>query len=278
MSSAPTSGSNTPPATGGNNNNNGSRKGYQGNRNNNNNTPKLKKNHFKGLAGADTALYEKVVTVGPNQSTQMVDLLDALVTHCGSKGYGKWAESITDLNQFTEADFVGTPPSQSSYGTLTANVFTYSATGAEQYKIQYDMWKARYNHILGDFIDYEKNAIHISLALKGQFEQIARDDLQHDGRYAAVVASQCPVQLIELLIETCSTNESSTWEPLGRIRHLRKSITYMQKPKSAPSAVDTAQYKRHLSVYVNNACQAGGDFVFGTKFYKPFLTDDCKCV
>jgi hypothetical protein len=89
-----------------------------------------------------------------------------------------------------------------------------------------------------------------------------------------VVASQCPVQLIELLLETCSTNESSTWEPLGRIRHLRKSITYMQKPKSAPSAVDTAQYKRHLSVYVNNACRAGGDFVFGTKFYEPFLTDN----
>jgi hypothetical protein len=203
-----------------------------------------------------------------------VDLLDVLVTYCGSKGYGKWAESITDLNRFAEADFVSTPPSQSSYGTITANVFTYSATGAEQYKIQYDMWKARYNHTLGDFIDYEKNAIHIFLALKGQFEQIAWDDLQHDGRYAAVVASQCSVQLIELLLEACSTNESSTWEPLGRIRHLRKPITYMQKPKSAPSAVNTAQYKRHRSVYVNNACRAGGDFVFGTKFYEPFLTDD----
>jgi hypothetical protein len=153
-------------------------------------------------------------------------------------------------------------------------VFTYSATGAEQYKIQYDMWKARYNPTLGDFIDYEKNAIHIFLALKGQFEQITWDDLQHDGRYATVVACQYPVQLIELLLESCSTNESSTWEPLSRIRHLRKSITYMQKPKSAPSAVNTAQYKRYLSVYVNNACRAGGDFVFGTKFYKPFLTDD----
>ncbi|OEU05647.1 hypothetical protein FRACYDRAFT_258761, partial [Fragilariopsis cylindrus CCMP1102] len=274
MSSAPTSGS-TPPATGGNNtNNNGGRTGYQGNRNrNNNNSNAPKRNQFKGLAGSDTALYEKVVTVGPNQSTQIVNLTDALVTYCGSKGYGKWAESITELNRFDEADFVGAPPSQSSYGTITANVFTYSATGAEQYKIAYDMWKARYNHTLKDFIEYEKNAIHIFLALKGQFEQIAWDDLQHDGRYATVVASQCPVQLIELLLETCSTNETSTWEPLARLRHIRKSITYMQKPKNASAAVDTAQYKRHLSVYVNNACRAGGDFVFGTKLYEPFLAD-----
>jgi hypothetical protein len=48
----------------------------------------------------------------------------------------------------------------------------------------------------------------------------------------------------------------------------------MQKPKNAPTAVDTAQYKRHLSVYVGNASRAGGDFVFGTKFYEPFLIDD----
>ncbi|OEU07145.1 hypothetical protein FRACYDRAFT_251618 [Fragilariopsis cylindrus CCMP1102] len=253
----------------------GGRTGYQGNRNrNNNNSNTPKRNQFKGLAGSDTALYEKVVTVGPNQSTQIVDLTDALVTYCGSKGYGKWAESITELNRFNEADFVGAPPSQSSYGTITANVFTYSATGAEQYKIAYDMWKARYNHTLKDFIEYEKNAVHIFLALKGQFEQIAWDDLQHDGRYATVVASQCPVQLIELLQETCSTNETSTWEPLARLRHIRKSITYMQKPKNASSAVDTAQYKRHLSVYVNNACRAGGDFVFGTKLYEPFLADN----
>ncbi|OEU08986.1 hypothetical protein FRACYDRAFT_249331 [Fragilariopsis cylindrus CCMP1102] len=272
MSSAPTSGSNTPPATGGNNN--GGRTGYQGNRNRNNNNNTPRRNQFKGLAGSDTALHEKVVTVGPNQSTQIVDLTDALVTYCGSKGYGKWAESITELNRFSEADFVGAPPSQSSYGTITANVFAYNPTGAEQYKIAYDMWKARYNHTLKDFIEYEKNAVHIFLALKGQFEQIAWDDLQHDGRYATVVASQCPVQLIELLLETCSTNETSTWEPLGRLRHMRKSITYMQKPKNASSAVDTAQYKRHLSVYVNNACRSGGDFVFGTKFYEPFLADD----
>lgn len=272
MSSTPTSGS-TPPATGGSNSNNGGRKGYQGNRNNNN-SPKVKKTQFKGLAGADTALYEKVVTVGPNQATQIVDVLDALVTYCGSKGYGKWAESITELTRFAEADFVGTPPAQSMYGTTTANVFTYNATGAEQYKIQYDMWKARYNHTLGDFIDYEKNASYIFLALKGQFETVAWEDLQHDARYGAIMTSQCPVRLIELLLETCSTNESSTWEPLGRIRHFRKTLTYLQKPKSAPTAIDTAQYKRHLCVYVGNASRAGGDFVFGTKFYEPFLVAD----
>jgi hypothetical protein len=95
MSSAQTSGSSTPPATGGSNSNNdrGGR-GYQGNRNNT--TPKAKKTHFKGAAGADTALFEKTVTVGHNQATQIVDLLDALVTYCGAKGYDKWAESITE--------------------------------------------------------------------------------------------------------------------------------------------------------------------------------------
>jgi hypothetical protein len=45
----------------------------------------------------------------------------------------------------------------------------------------------------------------------------------------------------------------------------------LQKPKNAPSTVDTAQYKRHLSVYVCNASRAGGLFIFGTKFYEPFL-------
>jgi hypothetical protein len=77
-------------------------------------------------------------------------------------------------------------------------------------------------------------------------------------------------------METCSTNESSTWDPLARIGYLRKSITYMQKPKSAPTAVDTVQYKRYLAVYVGNAFRAGGDFVFGTNFYEPFLTEDSK--
>jgi hypothetical protein len=130
MSTTPTRGSSTPPANGGNNSNNGGRKGYQGNRNNKNN-PKAKETQFKGLVGADTALYKKVVTEGPNQATQIVDVLDALVTYCGSKGHGKWAESITELTRFTEADFVGTPSSQSSYGTITKDVFPYSATGAE---------------------------------------------------------------------------------------------------------------------------------------------------
>jgi hypothetical protein len=77
-------------------------------------------------------------------------------------------------------------------------------------------------------------------------------------------------------METCSTNESSTWDPIARIRHLRKSITYMQKPKNAPTAVDTAQYNRYLAVYVGNAFRAGGDFVLGTDFYEPFLKDDGK--
>ena len=275
MSTAPTSGS-TPPATGGNNTNNGGRTGYQGNRNrnnNNSNASKAKRNLFKGAAGADTALFEKTVTVGHNQATQIVDVLEALVTYCGAKGYGRWAESITDLTRLERADFIGVPPSQRTYGTVTNNVFAYNGTGEEEYRIAYDMWKAEYTHTLKAFLEYEKNAVHIFIALKGQFETVVWDELQHDGRYTAVMTGQCPVQLIELLLETCSTNESSTWEPLGRLRHIRKSITYMQKPKNAPTAVDTAQYKRHLSVYVGNASRAGGDFVFGTKFYEPFLVD-----
>jgi hypothetical protein len=99
MSSTQTSGNSTPPATGGNNNNNdGARRGYRGNRNNT--APKAKKVQFKGAAGADTALFEKTVTVGHNQATQIVDVLEALVTYCGAKGYGRWAESITELTGF----------------------------------------------------------------------------------------------------------------------------------------------------------------------------------
>jgi hypothetical protein len=116
---------------------------------------------------------------------------------------------------------------------------------------------------------------HIFLAVKGQFKPPAAwDELDHEPRFAVV--KQCPVQLIIMLMEMCSTNESSTWEPLGRIRHLRKSITYMQKPKSAPVAVDTAQYRKYLSVYVSNAFKAGRDFLLGTKFYEPFLSADDK--
>jgi hypothetical protein len=36
-----------------------------------------------------------------------------------------------------------------------------------------------------------------------------------------------PIEIINLLMETCSTNESSTWDPLARIQHLRKSIPYI---------------------------------------------------
>jgi hypothetical protein len=277
-----TSGNSTPPAAGGSNNSNssGGKKDHRGNRYNNNQASKVKKSLFSGLAGSDTALYEKVVTIGPNQATQIIDLIDALVTHCGAKGYGKWAESITTMQVFRKQDFVGTPPQQVDYGTVTkvnnVDTFKFDAFGEESYKIEYDIWKAEFGIMLKDFKQYEKDASHIFLAIKGQFEPVAWDELDHESRFAGIIAKQCPVQLISMLMETCSTNESSTWEPLGRIRHLRKSITYMQKPKSAPIAVDTAQYKKYLSVYVSNAFKAGGDFVFGTKFYEPFLDADGK--
>jgi hypothetical protein len=278
-----TSGNSTPSATGGsnnNNNNNGGRKDHRGNRYNNNQASRVKKSLFSGLAGSDTALYEKVVTIGSNQATQIINLINALVTHCGAKGYGKWAESITTIQVFRKQDFVGAPPQQVDYGTVTTtnivDTFKFDAFGEESYKIEYDIWKAEFGIMLKDFKQYEKDASHIFLAVKGQFEPVAWDELDHEPRFTAIIAKQCPVQLISMLMETCSTNESLTWEPLGRIRHLRKSITYMQKPKSAPIAVDTAQYKKYLSVYVSNAFKAGGDFVFGTKFYEPFLTADGK--
>jgi hypothetical protein len=120
-SNTQTSGNNTPPATGGGNNS--GKKDHRGGRyNNNNQASKIKKNLFSGLAGSDTALYEKVVTIGPNQATQIIDLIDALVTHCGAKGYGKWAESITTLQTFRTQDFVGSPPQKVDYGTVTTNV------------------------------------------------------------------------------------------------------------------------------------------------------------
>jgi hypothetical protein len=184
------------------------------------------------------------------------------------------------LKRFTKRDFVGTPPQKSNYGKITkvdkVDTFTFSTLGEEDYKIDYDIWKAEFGIMLKDFKQYEKEADYLFLAIKGQFEPIAWDDLEHDARFAPICLSRCPVELINLLMETCSTNQSSTWDPLARIRHLRKAITYMQKPKSAPTAVDTAQYKRYLAVYVSNAFRAGGDFVFGTKFYEPFLTADSK--
>jgi hypothetical protein len=87
MSSAHTSGNSTPPATGANSNNNGGRKDHRGSRNNNNNIPnRVKKNQFIGLAGSDTAIYGKTVTTGSDQATQIIDLVDALITYCGAQG------------------------------------------------------------------------------------------------------------------------------------------------------------------------------------------------
>ena len=277
MSSAQTSGTGTPPATAGaNSNNNGGRN--RGGRNNNNNAQnKPKRNQFLGLAGSDTAIYGKTVTTGPDQATQIIDLVDALITYSGAQGYGRWAESISELKRLTKRDFVGTPPQKAKYGKVTINgAFAFSTLGEEEYKIDYDIWKAEFGITLKDHKQYEKEADYLFLAIKGQFEPIAWDDLEHDARFGPICLNRCPIELINLLMETCSTNESSTWDPLARIRHLRKSITYMQKPKSAPNAVDTAQYKRYLAVYVSNAFRAGGDFVFGTNFYKPFLANDSK--
>jgi hypothetical protein len=279
MSSAHTSGNSTPPSTGGNNSNNGGRKDHRGSRNNN--IPsKANKNQYVGLAGSDTAIDGKTVTTGPDQATQIIDLIDSLITYCGAQGCGKWSESISELKRFTKRDFVGTLPQKVNYGKITrldkVDTFAFSTLGEEEYKIDYDIWKAEFGITLKDFKQYEKEAYYLFLAIKGQFEPIAWDDLKHDIRFGPICVKKCPVELITLLMETCSTNESSTWDPLVRIRHLRKSITYMQKPKSAPTAVDTAQYKRYLAVYVSNAFRAGGDFVFGTNFYEPFLTADSK--
>ena len=279
MTSAQTSGSSTPPAAGGNSNNNsgGRNRGGRNNGSGNNAQNKPKRNQFVGLAGSDTAIYGKTVTTGPNQATQIIDLVDALITYSGAQGYGRWAESISELKRLTKRDFVGTPPQKAKYGKVTINgAFAFSTLGEEEYKIDYDIWKAEFGITLKDHKQYEKEADYLFLAIKGQFEPIAWDDLEHNSRFGPICLSRCPIELINLLMETCSTNESSTWDPLARIRHLRKSITYMQKPKSAPTAVDTAQYKRYLAVYVSNAFRAGGDFVFGTNFYKPFLANDSK--
>jgi hypothetical protein len=280
MSSAHTSGNSTPPATGGNNNNNGGRKDHRGGRNNNNTPSKAKKNQYIGLAGSDTAIYGKTVTTGPDQATQIIDLVDSLITYCGAQGYGKWTESISELKRFTKLDFVGIPPQKANYGKITrldkVETSTFSTLGEEDYKIDYNIWKAEFGIMLKDFKQYEKEADYLFLAIKGQFEPTAWDDLEHDIRFGPICLKKCPVELINLLMETCSTNESSTWDPLARIRHLCKSITYMQKPKSAPTAVDTAQYKMYLAVYVSNAFRARGDFVFRTNFYEPFLTADSK--
>jgi hypothetical protein len=136
MSSAHTSGNSTPPATGANNIN-GGRKDHRGSRNNNNIPNKVKKNQFIGLAGSDTAIYGKTVTTGPDQATQIIDLIDALITYCGAQGYGKWAESISELKIFTKRDFVGIPPQKASYGKITkvdkVDAFTFSALGEEDY-------------------------------------------------------------------------------------------------------------------------------------------------
>jgi hypothetical protein len=137
MSSAHTSGNSTPPATGGNNNNNnnnnGGRKDHRGGRNNNNTPSKVKKNQYIGLAGSDTAIYGKTVTTGPDQATQIIDLVDSLITYCGAKGYGKWAESISELKRFTKNDFVGIPPQKANYGKITkldkVETFTFSTLG-----------------------------------------------------------------------------------------------------------------------------------------------------
>jgi hypothetical protein len=90
--------------------------------------------------------------------------------------------------------------------------------------------------MLKDFKQYKKEADYLFLAIKGQFEPTAWDDLEHDIRFGPICLKKCPFELINLLVETCSTNESLTWDSLARIRYLCKSVTYMQKPKSAPAA------------------------------------------
>jgi hypothetical protein len=135
MSSAHTSCNSTPPSTGASSNNNGGRKDHCGSRNKNNIPNKVKNNQFIGLAGSDTAIYGKTVTTGPDQATQIIDLVDALITYCGAQGYGKWAKSISELKRFMKRDFVDTPPQKASYGKITkvdkVDTFTFSTLGEE---------------------------------------------------------------------------------------------------------------------------------------------------
>jgi hypothetical protein len=160
MSSTQISGNSTPPATGANSNNNCGRKDHRGSRNNNNIPNRVKKNQFIGLAGSDTAIYGKTVTTGSDQATQIIDLVDALITYYGAQGYGKWAESISELKRFTRRDFVGTPPQKASYGKITkvdkVDTFTFSTLCEEDYKIDYDIWKAEFGITLKDYKQYEK--------------------------------------------------------------------------------------------------------------------------
>jgi hypothetical protein len=67
---------------------------------------------------------------------------------------------ISELKRFTKRDFVGTPPQKASYGKITkvdkADTFTFSTLGEEDYKIDYDIWKAEFGITLKDYKQYEK--------------------------------------------------------------------------------------------------------------------------
>ena len=85
------------------------------------NKPKTVKVHFKGAATSDSVLHQKVVTNDKNQAGQLLALVTALFRYVGEKQMAGWAESLCEMEQKVQADFIPARVLKSNYGVPGAN-------------------------------------------------------------------------------------------------------------------------------------------------------------
>ena len=248
-----------------------------GKANRNKNKPKPKPAQaprFNGSATTDSVLHGKVITSGPGQDAQLLTLTTIIPTYVAERKYAGWAESIRTNTRKLEDEFLPNRIRKDTYGTFVNGVFVWNAPAMnteEDYAHDLMMLKTAQQAGQKNYDDYKNDGEFLYLAIQGQVETCVWDKTIADVRYAAVEASKCPIQLLDLLRDRATGTNSGVWPPMACMNQLQKSVGLLQNPKWG-GTTSVGEYKRLVENGVNSTMRLGGKCAYGTAIMIPFLT------
>ena len=122
---------------------------------------------FKGAATSDNPLHGLLITSGPNQSTQILALVQALPYLIAQLKIPHLDKCLRENTTRDRDSFMPTRVNKSTYGTTTAGVFTFTDSDREDdYIIDKKIWESEMTTALKAHSKFIDNGEAIFLAIK----------------------------------------------------------------------------------------------------------------
>ena len=175
-----------------------------------------------------------------------------------------------DQDHFMPAD-VG----RSTYGAMNAaNVFVWNENALETedwYTQDMKVWDKSVSAGISQWNKYVNNRESLMLSIQGQVEPSLWDKTKADTRFAAIQASKCPIDLINLLKEKCTGGSAGVWPPLAYLRQLNKTISFSQSPPQGGTPMPNGEYKCTVKSYTTTTMKLGGLLAFRSTLMESIL-------